>query len=293
MKRAVRSLLALTLLFAAGTAAKAEEVLLQSAKSGLYVTVVNGTLAAWTRDARQATKLDTVRLEGRKIAFRDVRSGTYVRAGVGQGTMLAAGSPHIRGWETFELNRVGRGEVTLRSSQNGLYVRAGVGRRSHLAAVSPRAHAWETFRMVEVRNQVGQQDRPRPGNGNHNADHRPDLRDLRGDYRITHAAADNGFLVRLGRNLADQARMSIQGRGNLSATVGCNSISAQISVEDGQFRTRGQPMSTKMRCAIPAQSVLEAQISQILRQARTVEREGRTVTLRARNGAELLKLRKI
>ncbi|MBD8892946.1 META domain-containing protein [Roseibium litorale] len=282
MKRVAHTLLALTLLFAAGTAAKADEVLLQSAKSGLYVTVVNGTLAAWARDARQATKLDTVRLDGNKIAFRDIRSGTYVRAGVGQNTMLAAGSPHIRSWETFELNRIGRGEVALRSGQNGLYVRAGVGPRSHLAAVSQRARGWEAFRMVDVRN-----------TGGHNAGGGIDLRALSGDYRITHAAADNGFLVRLGQELAGSARMSIQRRGILSATVGCNSISAQISVENGQFRTRGQPMSTKMGCPIRAQSLLETRISQILTEARTVERDRQTVTLRARNGAELLKLRRI
>ncbi|SHL43542.1 META domain-containing protein [Roseibium suaedae] len=297
MKRTVRNLLALTLVLAAGAAAKADEVLLQSAKSGLYVTVVNGTLAASAQDARQAVKLDTVRLEGNKIAFRDVRSGTYVRAGVGQGTMLATGSPHIRSWETFELDRTGRGEVALRSSQNGLYVRAGVGRGSHLAAVSERARDWETFRLVDVRNAGGHQDRPRPGqgngNGNHNAGQGPDLSSLIGNYRITHVTADNGFLVPLGRELAGRARMSIEGRGNLSATAGCNSISARIAVENGRFQTRSQPMSTKMGCVIRGQSLVENRISQILTEARTVQRDGRIVTLRARNGAELLKLRRM
>lgn len=54
MKNLVRNLLALTLLFAAEAVAKAEEILLQSVQSGLYVTAVNGTLANHRTGVRTA-----------------------------------------------------------------------------------------------------------------------------------------------------------------------------------------------------------------------------------------------
>lgn len=73
---------------------------------------------------------------------------TYVRAGVTQNTLLAVGSPHVRGWETFKLIRLDDGKVALQSKQNGLYVRAGVGQQSLLAAVSSHIRGWETFRLM-------------------------------------------------------------------------------------------------------------------------------------------------
>lgn len=284
MKNLMRSFLALSFLFAAYAVAKAEEIILQSVQSGMYVTVVNGTLAAATGRADRASRFDTVRLEGNRIAFRDMRNGSFVRAGIGQGTFLASGSPHIRGWETFEVIPMGRGQqVALRSMQNNKYVRAGVGQRSHLAAVSQTAAGWEIFRIVDVRN--AQQ--------NVNQNSGPGLNDISGNYRITHVAAQNGFLVQLGRPLAVQSRLSIDRRGNVSATVGCNNISIRISVRDGRVRAEGPGMSSKIRCAGQGQTATEEGITRALKTSRLVVSQGRTVTFKAANGVELMKIQRM
>jgi len=81
------------------------------------------------------------------IALR-TSDGTYVRAGVTQRALLAVGSPHIRGWETFELIKLDGNKVALKSKQNGKYVRAGVGPNSLLAAVSSRVDGWEQFELL-------------------------------------------------------------------------------------------------------------------------------------------------
>ncbi|KGF66931.1 hypothetical protein LL06_25300 [Hoeflea sp. BAL378] len=294
MKHLIRSLLALSLLVASQAAAKAEEILLQSVQSGMYVTVVNGTLAAAAPGPRGASRFDTVRLEGDRVAFRDLRSGSYVRAGVGEGAFLAAGSPHIRGWETFELVRIRGDKLALRSVGNGNYVRAGVGRDSLLAASSGRAAGWEQFRFVNPRdaqaanNNAGNQ----PGAGQGGNRGGPDLDDLFGNYRITHIAAGNGFLVRLGRELGNRSTLSIDDRGTVRASVGCNSISMRVSVRDGRVRAEGPAISTKMLCQGQGQAAAEAAIIDALSSARRVDRDGRTVTFRDASGADLLKLRR-
>lgn len=292
MKTLMRSLIALTVCLAAMASAKAEEIFLQSEQSGRFVTIVNGTLAAAARGVDQAVRLDRIRMEGGRVAFRDVRSGTFVRAGVGPGTFLATGSPHIRGWETFEVTSMGRGKVALRSMQNDKFVRAGVGRNAHLAATSVDPGGWETFRMINA-GTVGQN----PG-GNQGVGQPPaqpqgaNLADIFGNYFITHIAADNGFLVPLGRQLASQARLSVDDGGTVRASVGCNSMSVRISVRDGRVQARGPGMSTKMLCNQQGVMAAERQVMQALETARRVVRDRRTVTFMAANGTELLKLQK-
>jgi hypothetical protein len=284
MKALIRSLVAFGILLGAQAVAKAEQIVLQSVHSGKYVTLVNGRLAATAPNARRASMFDTVRLEGNRMAFRDLRTGTYLRAGVGKGAFLAPGSPHIRGWETFEVQRLRGGAVALRSAQNGRYVRAGVGAGSRLAAVSPHARGWETFRLVSIQDLIN--------GGNENAGRGgPDLGDIAGTYRITHVAVKNGFLVRLGRDLAQQSSLSLSDRGNVRVSVGCNTMSAKVRVRNGQFRTEGGLMGTKMYC--PGQGVMAAEhgVSQALTKSRTVVRDGRTLIFKAADGAELMRLR--
>jgi hypothetical protein len=283
MKNILRSFLALGFLLAGQAMAKAEEVFLQSVQSGKYVTVVGGTLAAAAPDVRSASRLDTVRLEGNRIAFRDSATGSFVRAGVGQGTFLAAGSPHIRGWETFELMGVNGRDVALRSVENGKFVRAGVGKRSHLAAVSERASGWETFRFVDAR--AAQQNAAQAGG--------VDLGDIAGNYRITHIAADNGFLVQLGQQMAARARLGLDDRGRVSATIGCNSHSTRITVRNGRVQPDGQVMQTKMMCQGQGERAAEDGLRRALTTSRIIVREGRTLTFKAANGAELMKIRRM
>ena len=66
----------------------------------------------------QAIILDRITLDGSKVAFR-ARDGKFLRAGVGQQTLLAAVSDHIRGWETFEIVRVTNAKFAIKSVQNG------------------------------------------------------------------------------------------------------------------------------------------------------------------------------
>lgn len=284
MKTLIRSLVAFGILLGSQAVAKAEEIVLQSAQSGKYVTVVDGRLAATAPNARRASRFDTVRLDGNRMALRDLRTGTYLRAGVGKGAFLGPGSPHIRGWETFEVERLRGGGVALRSVQNGKYVRAGVGPRSHLAAVSPHARGWETFRMVSI------QDLINGGNGNA-GNGGLDLGDIAGTYRITHVAAENGFLVQLGRDLARQSSLSLSRGGNVQATVGCNGMSTKVRVRNGQIRAEGGVIGTKMFCNGQGVMAAERGVSRALTEARSVVREGRALIFKAADGAELMRLR--
>jgi len=283
MKNILRSFLALSFLFAAQAVAKAEEIFLQSVQSGKYVTVVNGRLAAAAPDTGRASRFVRIPLEGNRMAFRDTGGG-FVRAGVGQGTFLAAGSPHIRGWETFDLIPMGPGrKYALRSIQNGKLVRAGVGQRSHLAAVSDRAAGWEIFRFIDVREAPQAPTRSASLN----------LGDVIGSYRITHIAADNGFLVQLGQQIAGRARFTLDDRGMVGATIGCNNLSVRISVRDGRVRTDGQVMQTKMMCSGQGQMAAEDGLRRALTTTRILVRDGRTVTFKSANGAELMKIRRM
>jgi len=281
MKNLTRSILALGFLLLAQAAAKAEEIFLQSVQSGLYVTEINGTLAAATDRLDRALRLDTVRLEGSRHAFRDVRSGSFVRAGVGQGSFLATGSPHIRGWETFDVIRLAGRTVALRSVENGKFVRAGVGPRSHLAAVSDRASGWETFRLVDARG--GQQD---VGQGEG-----PDLGDVTGHYRITHIAMDDGVLVGLGQRIAGRARLEFDERGIVRASIGCNAISTSISLRHGRYRQDGGVAGTKMACNGPGQAEAESGLIRALEASRRIVQDGGALIFKAANGAALMKIR--
>ncbi|MDP2122535.1 MAG: META domain-containing protein [Hoeflea sp.] len=289
MKTLIRSLLALGLLVASQAVAKAEEILLQSVESGMYVTVVNGMLAAASADARRASRFDTVRLEGDRMALRDLRSGGFVRAGVGQGTYLAPGSRHIRGWETFELVRIRGDRVALRSAQNGKYVRAGVGRAALLAAVSPRVGGWEQFRLVNPRDAGrGNQGNAQGGNQGGNQGQRPVAANLFGNYVITHIAADNGFLVPVGGQMAARAQLSVDENGTVRASVGCNSMSARLSIRNDLVRAEGGVMTTKMMCSGQGENAAERGISRALTTSRSLHRHGRAVTFRDANGADLM-----
>jgi len=289
MKRFAQFALALATLAFAQTStqgpARADPIILQSAQSGLYVTSVKGTLAAWTRDRSRALRLDTVRLDGNRMAFRDMRTGKYLRAGVGSGTLLAVASPHIRDWETFEVYSMVAGRVALRSAQNGKYVRAGVGRTSHLAAVSAgRPAGWETFKFVSAP----------PAQGNAGAGNGGGLttRALAGSYRVTHVAAENGFLVRLGPELARASRLTLDRAGNVSASFGCNSLSIQIAVENGRVTARGHGMMTMMRCRVQGQHTAESGLLRALQTSRVASRNGREIAFRSAGGVDVLKLQR-
>jgi len=91
-----------------------------------------------------------VRRGGNRIALLSWYSEKFVRAGIGQESMLGASSDQAAGWETFELIDRGGGRVALRSVQNGKFVRAGIGQESMLAASSDQVAAWEIFQIFTL-----------------------------------------------------------------------------------------------------------------------------------------------
>ena len=138
----------------------AETVAFQSRLNQNYVGVDPSGLLAASARGPQALVLDMVRLDGNRVAFRDPQSGLFLRAGVGSQTHLMVASPHIRGWETFEMVQDGP-DVVLRAVQNGLFV--GVDPQgARLRAASAHARQAETYRLVPVGQPSQRQAAPAP-----------------------------------------------------------------------------------------------------------------------------------
>ena len=248
--------------------AAAAEIYLKSKHSGKYVGVTGGRLAANTVDPARALRLDMVRLRGNKVAFRSVRDNKFVRAGIGQGTFLASGSPHMRGWETFQLMQLGNGTVALKSVQNGKLVRAGVGEKSFLAAVSSgKPRAWELFTLAPASSGGS------AASGSGSAQH------IAGTWRlISVATTQTGVLTRLSPELSRASRISIAAAGRVTATVGCNSVTGSISQNGGHVETSRAIMTRK---ACPNRSVMSAERSfaSSFSDASSITKSGRSITL--------------
>ena len=266
----------------AGLSASAEEVFLRSNHSGKYVARTDGMLTASAASSGQALKLDMVRLDGNKVAFRVVSDASYVRAGVGSGTFLAGGSPHIRGWETFRLIPLGGMAHALKSEQNGKLVRAGVGQGSLLAAVSEgKPRAWEIFDIVPARAVQGQSgSRAAVSNA------------VRGSWRILKVAAiQSGHLTTLSDALSDGTRIDIAADGGMSANVGCNRINASIAQSGGSWQA-SSPIQTKMLCPDQAVMSIERSFTGALAAATQVTKSGSDLMLKNAGGETILVLRK-
>lgn len=221
---------ALFVVTAAAGQARAAEVLLQSAMTGQFVRVQGGTLAA-SGHADNAVRLELVRLQGSKVAFRS-RDGSYVRAGVGQQTLLAAGSPHVRGWETFEMVPGNRG-VSLRSVQNGKFVTVD-GRTGRLSATGRTRGASTEFNMPGA-----PRDNAAQGGGN-----RPQVR-WDGNWTQIWIASPNGNLHRPPSSA--RAQFSIGRDMSVSTTMGCNRLNTRLTV-DGQRARYAGVVQTKRLC---------------------------------------------
>jgi len=215
--------------------ALAETVMFQSRLTGGFVGIDRSGLLAANASVRQALVLDMVRLEGRRVAFRDPDTGDFLRAGVGQQTYLAVASPHIRGWETFELMQDGQ-DVTLRSVQNGLYVGANGDRR--LAATWGTRGRGQMFRLVPVGVQA-----PAAGTGAH----RPtsDL-PFAGSW-VLDVLFQRGRALSLNDQALRQAQLRIARRGGLSGTTGCNTFDAAL-LEQGSMYEVQDFIMTRRRC---------------------------------------------
>ncbi|MEZ5750947.1 MAG: META domain-containing protein [Paracoccaceae bacterium] len=214
----------------------AETVAFQSRLNQNYVGVDPSGLLAASARGPQALVLDMVRLEGNRVAFRDPQSGLFLRAGVGSQTHLMVASPHIRGWETFEMVQDGP-DVVLRAVQNGLFV--GVDPQgARLRAASAHARQAETYRLVPVGQPSQRQAAPAPLE-------RPVQFDLpfAGDW-VLDELVDSG--IRNDRALR-QARMTIGRRGAINGNSGCNTFSATLLETGPTFRVT-QLLTTRRGC---------------------------------------------
>ncbi|NOZ10432.1 MAG: hypothetical protein GXP09_05270 [Gammaproteobacteria bacterium] len=84
------------------------------------------------------------------VAIQSDYNGKYVRAGLGENSLLGALSGRIDVWEKFRIKRQRDGTIALQSVRNNKYVRAGLTGDSLLGAVSNRVDAWEKFRLIEL-----------------------------------------------------------------------------------------------------------------------------------------------
>ncbi|MCB1405792.1 MAG: META domain-containing protein [Rhodobacteraceae bacterium] len=216
--------------------AAAEPVAFQSRINGQYVgTTDTGLLAANARGP-EALVLDMVRLEGNRVAFRDPASGMFLRAGVGPQTLLAVASPHIRGWETFELIQTGA-DITLRSVQNGLFVGTD-GVDARLAATWGTRGQGQSFRLVPI-GAVARPDEAAP---------RVPSADLgfAGRWRLD-ALFDDGRMLSIRDRAMQEAQVTIARRGGVDGTTGCNQISARILESRSGFVVEDF-LTTRVRC---------------------------------------------
>lgn len=250
--------------------AMAADVVLQWASTNANVTVRSGLLVA-TGNTRDAARFEIVRLEGRRIALR-ARDGSYVRAGIGPRTLLGTGSPHIRGWETFELDMHGGDTYSLRSVQNGKYVT--VERNGDLAASSELRGTHAQFRLITV------PDRPRPPGPPAPAF------SWQGTWNRVWIAGVDGRGVPAPR----EARVSFVVDANMAVgfTAGCNSLATRMEVR-GRNVNFAPVMSTRRACN-NAQQVYEQLVASAMRAARSWDyREGQIAFLDA-SGRRILQI---
>ena len=257
---AVRKFLAVSFVTGLLTApAMAADVVIQWASNNANVTLRSGMLVA-TGNTRDAARFEIVRLEGRRIALR-AKDGSYVRAGIGPRTLLGSGSPHIRGWETFEMDAHGN-SVSLRSVQNGKYVT--VDRGGDLSATSDLRGTHAEFRFITA------PDRVRPP--------RPDAPAFswQGQWSRVWIAGADGRGVPAPRE--SRPRFTVTPNMEVSFTAGCNSLSSRMELR-GRNVTFAPVMSTRRSCN-NAQQIYEQLVASAMRAARSWEfREGQIAFL--------------
>ncbi|MXN65918.1 META domain-containing protein [Stappia sp. GBMRC 2046] len=253
----------------------ADIVHLKSLRSGRYVTLDvdrAGLLAATAQKKRNAAKLELVRLSGNRIAFRVPTNNTFVRAGVGDRTLLSAGSPRIEGWETFEMHPLSRHRFALRSLRNGRYVRAGVGRASLLAAVSRNIGEWETFELVKA------QSRPHA--------RKPAIPSLHGNWQIRMVRGEDGRLAPVAPVLAQAAKIEVGRTGRFTAFTGCNEIAGRLSQDRTRIRV-SRVVATNRGCS-GKRGELERRFLGALRSAIRVNGNRQRMTFYERGGRPLM-----
>jgi heat shock protein HslJ len=238
--------------------AAAAAVFIQSELTGGFARVHSGVLHA-NGHADNAARFELIRLEGGRIAFR-AADGSYLRAGVGQQTLLATGSQHIGGWETFEMVPFG-GAHGLRSVQNGKFVE--VDRRSGLMSATGTTRA--TQAMIRLVNAPSAQPPAQP------------RIDWTGRWTQIWLASPNGNLHR--PPAGSRADFTISVNREVEMTAGCNTKFANLSLRDAREARFTNAMTSKVNCA-NAQGAYEDAFARAMSEVRSYEvREGQIAFL--------------
>lgn len=268
----LRSLVrALALLLCLSAPALAQVVTLQSLATGQPVGRDGAGLLRLGAGA--AVPMEMIRLDGRRVAFRDPASGLFLRAGIGAATEMGLVSPHIRGWETFELVEQG-GSVTLRSVQSGQYVGAD-GRGQRLNATWGSAGRAQQFQMIPANASL----RPLPP--------RPPAAIFTGEWQVQDLY-ENGQALPFSAAVRASVWMSINRQGAAEGNTGCNSFGARVTAEGGGHRIGGI-MMTRRGCIGEAGQV-ERQILAAFNATRQLEVQGGWLILRGEGGRPLARL---
>jgi len=256
---------ALALVLCLTVPAFAEVVTLQSIATGQPVGRDGAGLLRLGAGA--AVPMEMIRLDGRRVAFRDPASGLFLRAGVGAATEMALVSPHIRGWETFELWDQG-GSVVLRSVQSGQYVGAD-GRDQRLNATWGSAGHAQQFRLMPV----GVTPRPLPP--------RPPAAIFVGEWRVQDLYV-NGQSQPLSVATRAAVQLGIDRQGGAQGNTGCNAFDGRVTAEGGEHRIGGI-MMTRRGCGGEAGQV-ERLVLEAFGATRLLEIQGGRLILRGEGG---------
>ncbi|MBS9478212.1 META domain-containing protein [Ancylobacter radicis] len=252
----------------------AADIVMQWASNNANVTQRAGMLVA-TGNTRDAARFEIVRLEGRRIALR-ASDGSYVRAGIGPQTLLGTGSPHIRGWETFEMDAHGDA-VSLRSVQNGKFVT--VDGAGQLTASSDLRGTHAQFRFITV------PDRGGPARPETPAASTPRV-SWQGQWTRLWIAGADGRGVPAPRE--SRARFTVGPDMTVSVTAGCNTLHSRMDVRGRQVAF-SRVMSTRINCR-NAQQIYEQHLASAMANVRSWDyREGQIAFLDA-SGRRLMQI---
>lgn len=229
MNRKLISILAVFLMMTGAAApVVADEIVLISSHTRDYIGPDASGMLKGVPNEAQALVVDRITLDGNKVAFRAL-DGKFVRAGVGQQTLLAATSAHIRGWETFEIVRVTNAKFAIKSVQNGKYV--SIGANGRLSATAADIGTRETFSAKAASPQ-----RPNPPPPPPQPEVEDDDADVAGFWKIHRIRTVDSTLISMPQSIRNEALISIRANGRFEATTGCNEITGRVRAEGGLVR---------------------------------------------------------
>ena len=264
----------------------ADIVALQSRLTGGYVGVDGAGLLVADAAGPRALRLDMIRLDGNRVAFRDPQSGAFLRAGVGQETFLSIASPHVRGWETFEMVQSGP-DVTIRAVQNGLFV--GTDGAARLTARWGTDGQGQTFRLIPLSAAASPAASPAAIPALPAQQAAPESRPVQQDLSFAGRwVLDDLMTPGFNDRLMRQVTLSIGARGALDGSAGCNRYGGELREWRSAFRVE-QLLITRVGCQ-GMRGQIERAFIDALTDAAHFYRDGNHLEIRDWNGVLRVRL---